>query len=253
MTLQPLSMLLFVVLPYAAVVVFVAGLIWRYRSPFRISSLSSQLLESRTLPWGSVPFHAGIAILLLGHLLPLLVPQQWMRLLSQERALLIVEGIGLGGAFLCAGGLVALLVRRLAVASLRRSSTPLDVVVLLMLIAQAVLGIVVAVGYRWGAVWSAATITPYLRGLLLLQPEPAFVAGLATPAVLHLTGAWVILALLPLTRLAHIFSLPLGYLVRRPQKVVWAVAAGRQAPRKPAAPEPSGSEPSRPQPEIAPG
>ncbi|MHB0971799.1 MAG: respiratory nitrate reductase subunit gamma [Thermoanaerobaculia bacterium] len=39
---------------------------------------------------------------------------------------------------------------------------------------------------------------------------------------IHLAGAWVTLALIPFTRLAHMFALPLQYLWRRPQKVVWA-------------------------------
>jgi nitrate reductase gamma subunit len=36
-----------------------------------------------------------------------------------------------------------------------------------------------------------------------------------------LTGAWIVVALLPFTRLVHMFTLPLGYLGRPPQKVVW--------------------------------
>jgi nitrate reductase gamma subunit len=39
---------------------------------------------------------------------------------------------------------------------------------------------------------------------------------------LHLTGAWIVLALVPFTRLVHMFALPVHYLTRPPQKVVWA-------------------------------
>jgi nitrate reductase gamma subunit len=38
----------------------------------------------------------------------------------------------------------------------------------------------------------------------------------------HLAGAWIVLALVPFTRLVHLLALPLGYLGRAPQKVVWA-------------------------------
>ena len=49
-----------------------------YRSiyrPFTVSSLSSQLLERKKLYWGSISFHYGIVLVLLGHLVALLLPQ----------------------------------------------------------------------------------------------------------------------------------------------------------------------------------
>jgi nitrate reductase gamma subunit len=39
--------------------------------------------------------------------------------------------------------------------------------------------------------------------------------------ILHLSGAWLLLALLPFSRLVHMFAVPLGYLGRPFQKVVW--------------------------------
>ena len=66
------------------------------------------------------------------------------------------------------------------------------------------------------------TTVPYLRSLVTFSPDPSFVAGVPQLVMWHLAGAWIVLALLPFTRLIHIFTLPLGYLVRPPQKVVWA-------------------------------
>jgi nitrate reductase gamma subunit len=215
------SALLFVALPYAAVVVCIAGLIWRFRMRLRISSLSSQILESRWLIWGTVPFHIGIAILVLGHLVPLLLPDAWRMLVSNRAALLAVEMAGAGAAVLCLIGLLVLFVRRLALASVRANSTVVDLIVLAVLIAQVALGLAVATMHRWGAVWSVGTTVPYLRSLVTFQPDPTFIAGLPTLAMLHLTGAWIVVALLPFTRLVHMFTLPLGYLGRPPQKVVW--------------------------------
>jgi nitrate reductase gamma subunit len=214
--------LLFVGLPYAAIVVFVAGLMRRYRSRFTISSLSSQVLESRWLVWGSVPFHLGIVLLCFGHLAPLIAPAPWERLVSNRPALLAVESIGTAAALLCLIGLVVLFIRRASSAAVRAGSTIVDLIVLAVLIAQVVLGLGVATMYRWGAVWSVATTTPYLWSVFTLRPDPALVAAVPPLMRFHLAGAWIVLALVPFTRLVHMLALPLGYLARPPQKVVWA-------------------------------
>lgn len=221
MSSQPVQGLLLTGLPYAAFVVFVAGMIWRYRSRYTISSLSSQILESRWLAWGAVPFHLGIAILFVGHLIPVLVPNAWQLLVSRRAALLTVETIGMGAAVLCLMGLVLLLIRRIAVSSVRRASTVADVFVLAVLIAQVALGLSVATLHRWGSVWSATTTTPYLWSLVTLRPDAALVAGIPTLVALHLAGAWIVLALIPFTRLVHLFTFPIEYLGRPPQRVVW--------------------------------
>lgn len=214
--------LLFVGLPYAAIVVFIAGLIWRYRSPLTISSQSSQIVERQWLLWGSIPFHLGIVLLFLGHLAPFVAPRPWQRFVSNRAALLTVESIGTAAALLCLIGLVVLLVRRVSSASVRAGSTKVDVVVLALLIAQVILGLGVGTMHRWGAVWSVATTTPYLWSIVTLRPDPALVAALPPLMRFHLAGAWIVLALVPFTRLVHLLALPLGYLTRPPQKVVWA-------------------------------
>ena len=78
MNLQPLESLILLGLPYAAILLFVVGIVWRMRSSrFSISSLSSQMLESRWVPWGTVPFHLGIIVLFFAHLIPFLAPGVW--------------------------------------------------------------------------------------------------------------------------------------------------------------------------------
>ena len=208
-------------MPYAALAIFIAGVIVRFRSQTTISSQSSQLLESRWLLFGTIPFHTGIAILFFGHLIPLLIPASWRALVSHRAALLIVEGTGIAAAILCLVGLTLLLVRRLVSAPVRAGSKPADVVVLVILIAQVATGLAVATMHRWGAVWSTGTTVPYLRSLLAFRPEPAFVSGIPNVVIAHLAGAWVVLALLPFTRLVHMLTFPFRYLYRPPQKVVW--------------------------------
>jgi len=230
MTDRAVDLLLFVALPYVALTSLVVGSIVRYRTDrLRLSAFSSQLLESRRLLWGSIPFHAGIGILFAGHLLPFLAPDIWRRAVVRPGVLLTVEVVGAAAGLLALFGLVVLLVRRMSSARLRGASRFMDLAVLALLLAQVVLGLWVALGSRWGSVWSTGTTTPYLWSLLTLHPDPALVADLPLPARLHLTGAWLIFLVVPFSRLIHVFSLPLGYLVRPPQRVVWASRRRQEA------------------------
>lgn len=219
---QPMQVMMLVVLPYVSIFVFVTGLIWRYRARFTISSLSSQIIESRWLAWGALPFHIGIITLFAGHLLPVVIPGVWQGLVSRHSFLLAVEGIGTSAALLCLAGLIVLFFRRALVPELRPGSTFVDLAILAVLILQAAIGLEVATLHRWGAVWSARTTTPYLWSVLTLQPDATLISGLPFTVQLHITGAWIVLALVPFTRLVHMFAFPAGYLIRPPQKVVWA-------------------------------
>lgn len=217
-----LDTFLFAALPYLSVFVLLAGSIWRYRTnPYSYSALSSQFLESRGIAWGSVPWHAGIFVILLGHLVALSFPALWQSLMANHTILLAVEGIGLGCTLLCIVGLGVLLYRRLTSGKLQAVSTPVDFVVLALLLLQVVLGLWMALAHRWGAAWAPAVLSPYLWSLLSFAPEPSYVADMPGLVKLHLLGAWLLLLLTPFSRLVHVFSVPLEYLWRAPQKVVW--------------------------------
>lgn len=225
-----LDLFLFVGLPYVALVVLVVGSIVRYRRDrFSYSALSSQFLENRRLLWGSVPFHLGILVLLVGHLVPFLAPRIWRELTSRPAFLHTVEAVGVAAGVLAAVGLAVLLARRVTVGRLQPVTSVLDLVVVGLLLAQVAVGLGVALGHRWGAAWAPATTTPYLWSLLTLRPDVAYVAPLPPLVKLHLAGAWVLFLLVPFTRLVHAFSVPLGYLSRPFQKVVWATSRRLEA------------------------
>ncbi|MDQ2831546.1 MAG: respiratory nitrate reductase subunit gamma, partial [Chloroflexota bacterium] len=66
---------LWIVIPYVATAIFVAGHIWRYRrDQFGWTCRSTQVLESRWLAWGSILFHYGALAAIAGHVLGILVP-----------------------------------------------------------------------------------------------------------------------------------------------------------------------------------
>ncbi|MBL8858437.1 MAG: respiratory nitrate reductase subunit gamma [Planctomycetes bacterium] len=218
-----LLVFLLVGLPYVAVLGCIAGSIWRFRSArFSYSALSSQFLEDKSLVLGSLPWHLGIFVVLAGHAVAFLIPRVWAGLVSNPGFLWTVEAIGLAASVLALIGLTTLLVRRLTSGRVQAVTTPIDLTVLALLLAQVVLGILVAVQHSFGAAWATGTVSPYLWSLATLRPNPALVSDLPPLVQAHMALAWVLVLLIPFSRLVHIFSIPIAYLWRAPQLVVWA-------------------------------
>ncbi|HLF59592.1 MAG TPA: respiratory nitrate reductase subunit gamma [Acidimicrobiia bacterium] len=213
--------MLFVVLPYVAftVAIVVSVIRWR-RFPFTVSALSSQLLESRRLRWGSISFHWGIGIILIAHLAALVVPRGFELWNGESLRLYLLEGTGLAMGLWTLFGVVVLVSRRLGSPRIRAVTTPMDLVVLGVILLQVITGVWVAVGYRWGSIWGVAVLVPYVRSLITLQPQPELIAALPVILKLHVLSFFLFLILFPFSRLVHIVTLPLGYLTRPFQKVI---------------------------------
>lgn len=217
-----LETVLFIALPYVAIVVCIVGSIYRVRTaPMSYSSLSSQFLENKALVWGSVPWHIGIILILLAHIIVFVAPGPWKMLVSVKPLLLAIEITGIALSIGCLVGLVVLVARRIVSARVQAVSTTMDFVVLGLLLAQVALGLGVAVHYKWGAAWAPGTMTPYLWSLLTLQPDISVVREMPLALQAHIVGAWLILLALPFSRLIHMLALPVHYLFRPPQQVIW--------------------------------
>lgn len=217
-----LDLLLLVVFPYVAVILAVLVGVYRYTSDrFSYSSQSSQFLENRTLFWGSVGWHYGVIIILLAHLLALLFPAQWAALIAAPVRLYVLEVTGLALALLTVVGLALLIVRRLNSARVLAVTSPMDWVLLAALLAQVALGFWVGLVYRWGADWYLHTAVPWLVSLLTLEPRIEHVTALPWVVKLHMLGGFVIVALFPFTRLVHVVTVPITYLWRPHQVVIW--------------------------------
>lgn len=221
---------LYVAIPYVAVAVAVAGGVYRYFADrFSYSSQSSQFLENRALFWGSTAWHYGIVLVLLAHFAALAASDAWGDLVSEPTRLYTLEAIGLSLGFLAFFGLVVLVLRRLASPRLMRVTTPMDWALLLLLLAQTGLGLWIAVAYRWGSDWYVHTAVPWLESLAKFQPETATIAILPVEVKVHALGGFLLLALFPFTRLVHVVTVPVTYLWRPLQVVVWNRRPARAA------------------------
>jgi nitrate reductase gamma subunit len=216
------NLLLFAVLPYVALFVFFLVTISRYRNrPFSYSSLSSQFLENHEHFFGLVSFHYGILAVLFGHLLGLLIPQQILLWNSRPLRLYVLELTGLAFALLTLIGVIAVLHRRVAVIKARLVTSLADWIVLALLLIQVSTGIYTAVFHPWGSSWYATSAVPYLRSLFFLRPDTSYLATMPWPVKVHMTGAWLIVAAFPFTRLVHALVAPFPYLWRKPEVVRW--------------------------------
>ena len=218
----------FVILPYISLAIFVAvGLYRKIYRPFTGSSISSQLLERKKLYWGSIPFHYGIVIVLLGHLLALLLPGGLRLWNAVPIRLYLLEATGLALGLWALIGLVILVWRRLSEKRVQVVTTPMDLVILVLLLISVITGVLTASVYRFGSSWFTVVFTPYLWSVLTLQPQVSLVAPLPWVIKLHVINFFVLLAVLPFSRLIHIAMYPLGYLIRPWQIVIANRRPGR--------------------------
>lgn len=214
--------ILFVVLPYVALVLFFLVTIQRYRAQkFTYSSLSSQFLENRDHFWGVVPFHYGILAVLAGHVAAWLLPGEVLAFNAKPVRLYILEITGLALGLFALVGLVAAVVRRLRTSKVRVVTTPSDWILYALLTVQVTTGVLVAILHPWGSSWFAGAAAPYLWSIARLQPDIGFVSGLPWLVQLHITNAFVLIGFFPFTRLVHILVVPNPYLWRRTQVVRW--------------------------------
>jgi nitrate reductase gamma subunit len=216
------DLVLFAAFPYVAIVLAILVGIYRYSNDrFSYSSFSSQFLENRTLFWGSVPWHYGIIIILLAHLLAALFPGPWAALIAAPLRLYVLEATGLILALMASLGLALLILRRLRDARALVVTSAMDWILLVLLLAQVVLGFWVALFFRWGSDWYLHTAVPWLISLLVLNPQIQFVTALPWVVKLHMLGGFLIIALFPFTRLVHVVTVPITYLWRPYQVVIW--------------------------------
>jgi nitrate reductase gamma subunit len=204
-------------LPYASVALCVSGFIHRYRKDGQsITSLSNQSLEADRHFWASVPFHYGILAVLTIHLLCWLLPTVVIWWTASGIRLVALEFVAVSLGLTALVGLGLSTQRGWRVPSIRRLMTSADWVVYALLGIQIVTGILTAVFHPWGTPWLAAAGAPYLRSILLLNPDSGSIINGPLLVRLHVVNGFILVALLPYTKLSHILVLRLSCLWRAP-------------------------------------
>jgi len=221
-----LNQFLFGIYPYLALAVFFVGSLVRFdRDQYTWKSDSSQLLRAGQLRWGSNLFHIGILGIFFGHLVGLLTPLAIWHALGvtpgAKQLLAVIAGGGAGA--LCLVGLILLIHRRLTEPRIRITGRPMDMAVLLLLLAQLLLGlfsIAVSVQHLDGE--EMIKLMMWAQHIVTFRGDAAgYVADVALVFKLHLVLGMTIFLVFPFSRLVHVWSgfAAVGYLVRAYQVV----------------------------------
>lgn len=213
--------LIFGIYPYIAITVLVFGSIARYETePFSWKTSSSQLLRRKQLIIGSVLFHVGVLIIFAGHFVGLLTPIQIFDALGishgAKQTLAVIAG-GIAGIMALVGGGM-LLQRRMSDPRIRATSSFADIAILMLLLAQLVLGmgtILVSLQHLDGhemtkfMAWAQMILT-------FRSGAAAQIADVAAVFKLHIFLGLTIFLVFPFTRLVHMLSVPVRYVTFRP-------------------------------------
>lgn len=214
-----MTIVLWATVPYVAFTSFILGHLWRYRhDQFGWTTRSSQLYESRLLRWGSPLFHFGLLAVLFGHVLGIAIPASWTAALGVSEPVYhwISVSFGTVAGLATVTGLAILLYRRITVPAVRQATTSTDKLMYPLLTAAIGTGMLNTVGSNLigGGYDYRATVAPWFRSLFTIHPLPELMSATPISFQIHNLLVFALIGIWPYTRLVHVFSAPLGYLVR---------------------------------------
>jgi nitrate reductase gamma subunit len=196
---------LFQLWPYAAAVLFGAGILIRFavaREPWRGT------FNVRDLTPGTRVSLYSLLLLFVGHAAGLLFPRlilQWNSLPSRLYALeALAFAIGLSALCVC----IVAMWRHLG-SSDGSVGTLADAAFWSMLFVSLLSGSLTAALYRWGSSWGAVTLAPYTSSLLHGKPMVVLANGMPFLVRLHIFSAFAALALFPVTPAASVLVVAL--------------------------------------------
>lgn len=220
-----LNYLLFGWYPYVAITVLIVGSILRFdKGQYTWRSQSSQFLRRKQMLWGSNLFHLGVIILFFGHFVGLLTPINVFDAAGishgfKQLMALVVGGIAGIMAFV---GATLLLHRRLFDPRIRRSSSWGDILVLVLLWLQLFIGLATTVwtiDHLDGS--EMVLFMGWAQGILTLNPGASeLIIDAYFVYKLHIVLGLTLFLITPFTRLVHIWSAPIWYLLRPGYQIV---------------------------------
>ncbi|MHB1289170.1 respiratory nitrate reductase subunit gamma [Georgenia sp.] len=212
-----LDLFLWLIFPYVALTIFVAGHVWRYMyDKFGWTSRSSQMYERDILRWANPMFHFGILAVFLGHVMGLGIPQSWTDAVGISEGLYHFMAISIGviaGVFTIVG-FIGLVYRRRFTKAVLGATTRMDKLMYLILGVVIVLGLINTGSQVVGEYNYREGVSIWFRSIFYFTPEPSLMVSAPLSFQLHAFSAFALFALWPFTRLVHVFTAPLGYIFR---------------------------------------
>ncbi len=202
---------LFGLYPYIALTIFLLGSLIRFdREQYSWKSDSSQLLRRAQLRLGSNLFHIGILFLFFGHMAGLLTPH-WLYesfgLSTPNKQMLAIISGGTAG-LLCFAGVAILLHRRLTEPRIRATSKPMDIFIMVWILATLLLGLVsilFSLQHSEGGVM--LLLAGWAQHIVTFRGGAAdYLVGVPVIYKIHLFFGMTLFVLFPFSRLVHVWS-----------------------------------------------
>lgn len=225
------NILLWSVLPYIAISSFVIGLIWRFKyDKFNWTTRSSQIYEGKLLSIAGPLFHLGLFAVIGGHVVGLLVPQDFTDALGLSHEAYHLGAVTMGGAAGIATlvGIALLIYRRRTTAMVFAQTTKNDKTMYIFLVATLLAGSAATLSSA-GVIGEEhnyrETVAPWVRSILTLSPNGELMMASPIAFRVHAIVGMALFIIWPFTRLVHSLSAPVGYLFR--PSIVYRTRDGR--------------------------
>jgi nitrate reductase gamma subunit len=219
-----LNFFLFQLYPYIALTVFIVASWIRYdRDQYSWNARSSQILSDRWFVLGNNLFHWSVVLILCSHFVGLLTPEvlykSFISPAHKQFMAMVVGGI-LG--VLCFIGLTILVFRRLFNARVRATSRTSDIVILLAVYIQLILGLATipfSAQHLDGVEMEA--LANWVQHLAILDSNSyLYLNQVSLIFKIHVLWGMTLFVLFPFTRLVHVISVPLKYMTRTGYQIV---------------------------------
>lgn len=205
-----LDIFLWAVLPYICLTTLVVGTIIRRIYFARTwSAKSSEFLERKKERAGVPLFHVALLFVLGGHMMGLFIPKAITNAwgLSEHTYHKIALYVGVVVGTLLTVAFVILCVRRFGRNKrLRVNTSRIDKVLYCLLAVVIVFGMISTLSNAGGGFVYRDTLAPWARGILMGHPDPSLMAPTPLVYKIHIVCAFLFFALLPFTRIVHMFS-----------------------------------------------
>lgn len=201
---------LYVGFPYVALALFFLVPLYRRRTEdiaWGWTSRASGFFDNRGIGLASLLFHWGILLVFVGHLLGFL--GGWWNISGLVDLFFWIGAVGGIAALL---GSTMALYRRIVSKRMRAMSTAEDYLIHVLLIP--ILALALYESLVMGVFGLSLTAGQWFLSLFTLTPEVSLVASAPLAVRLHVLLTMVFWAYFPFTKLVHVWSAPVGYLIR---------------------------------------
>lgn len=213
---------LFTYLPHIAFAVLLFGLFTRLILVNKtIQAESTQLLADRRIKLGSNLFHVGIIMVFFGHLTLFLPEALYHLVMTTETKRIIALSLGSIFGTMSIIGMVILVTRRFFSPRIKYNSNFADHFILILLLAEAVLGITALLASATSSVEQYAALGKWAQAIITFQSNAGdLLANHPIQFKIHIVIGLLTFIIFPYTKLMHMLVYPFAYFFRSGYQLV---------------------------------